>query len=128
DEEGVIINLYLLDLSILVIFVKPQAWQTETAFVDQAVVKFIRGPTSIIKGLRTRDEGRTKKLSSAKFSGSNVSDSSQRRIFASSPVRGDLVSMLKQYSVSMSSIEEETLCFARDNNSFFFAGDNAGLR
>lgn len=57
DEEGEIIKLYLLDLSILVIFVKPQAWQTETAFVDQAVVKFIRGPTSIIKGFRTRDEG-----------------------------------------------------------------------
>ncbi|RPJ56930.1 MAG: hypothetical protein EHM12_09740 [Dehalococcoidia bacterium] len=69
-----------------------------------------------------------KKLSSAKFSGSNVSDSSQRRIFLSTSERGDLVSMLKQYSVSISSIEEETLCFARDNNSFFFAGDNAGLR
>lgn len=137
DEEGEIIKLYLLDLSILVIFVKPQAWHTETAFVDQAVVKFMRGPTSMIKGLRSTPPfpplarggcgGVDKKLSSAKFSGSNVSDSSQRRIFASSSVRGDLVSMLKQYSVSISSIEE-TLFFARDNNSFFFAGDNAGLR
>ncbi|RPJ56929.1 MAG: hypothetical protein EHM12_09735 [Dehalococcoidia bacterium] len=50
DEEGVNNNLYLFDLSILEMFVKPQAWQIETALVDQAVVKFIRGPTSIIKG------------------------------------------------------------------------------
>ena len=51
DEEGSVpVNLYLLDLSIRAIFVRPQAWQTDTAFVDHAVEKFIRGPTSIIKG------------------------------------------------------------------------------
>jgi hypothetical protein len=79
-------NRYLLDLSIRVIFVRPHAWQTETAFVDHAVLKFIRGPTSTttspLSSLARVGIGGTvfKKLLSEKFSGSNVSERSQRRI------------------------------------------------
>lgn len=75
-----------------------------------------------------RDEGRAKKLSSEKLSGSNVSAKSHRRISSSSSARGLDASILKQYSVSISRISGESFCFIIDNSSFFFASERAGLR
>ena len=70
------------------IFPRPQAWQTETALVDQAVVKFMRGPTSRINcGFRIADCG-VKKVESENFSGSKVSARSQRSRRISSFVSG----------------------------------------
>ncbi len=42
-------NLYLRERSIRVIFRIPHARHTDTAFADQAVVKFMRGPASNIE-------------------------------------------------------------------------------
>jgi len=69
-----------------------------TALVDQAVLKFIRGPTSTtVPALWSR------KLSGPNDSGSKVSVSSQPRAVASASVNGPAHWMLKQCSVSMPS-------------------------
>jgi len=125
-----ITNLYLLDLSILVIFFNPQAWHTDTAFVDHAVVKFILGPTSRITPSSLPPLARggwggkvvllLKKLSPEKFSGSNVSASSHLRISSSSFVSGALASILKQCSVSISLISDATHCLRIGRRFFFF--------
>ena len=64
-----------------------------TALVDQAVVKFIRGPTS-----RT-GPGPERKLVAPKPSGWKVSARSHRRVASSESVRGGVLSTLKQTSV-----------------------------
>ena len=42
---------YLIDFSILVILLRPQLWQMDTALADHAVEKLMRGPTSITAAL-----------------------------------------------------------------------------
>lgn len=75
------------------ILVNPQAWHIETAFVDHAVVKFMRGPTSRIGfGVGSSDLG-VKKLSWEKFSGSKVSLRSHFSVSISSGNRGSVVAI-----------------------------------
>src|SRR5512146_2665143 len=114
--------------SILDIFVSPQAWQTDTAFVDQAVVKFMRGPTSKIVGRGTTEEGRLRKLLSENFSGSKVSARSQRSRRISSAVSGLSAATLKQNSVSIPRIAGETFCRAVASRPSDWKAERAGVR
>jgi hypothetical protein len=76
----------------------------ETAFVDQAVLKFILGPTSSMG----ESCELCRKLFSEKLSGSNVSDRSQINIFISSGVNAFSTAILKQCSVCILLIFFET--------------------
>src|SRR5512140_526597 len=99
---------YLRERSMRDIFRRPQAWQTETAFVDQAVVKFMRGPTSRVELVVGSWELGVRNEASENFSGSKVSARSQRSRRDSSGVSGLFAAMLKQNSVWIAWIAGET--------------------
>ena len=96
-------------------FRRPQEWHTETAFVDQAVVKFMRGPTSKIKWGETRAARWATKLLSEQFPGSKVSARSHLSRLISSFVSGLSAATLKQNSVSILRIAVETFFCAIDS-------------
>ena len=119
---------YRRERSILVIFRSPQAWQIETAFVDHAVVKFIRGPTSYNACRGTREEGGGRKLRSENFSGSKVSARSQRSRRVSSAVRGSVAATLKQNSVSIPRMSGVTCCLTVSSKASVWKAESAGVR
>ena len=96
----------------------PQAWQTETALVDQAVVKFMRGPTSRIKCGRAGAAAGSRKLVSGELlglEGLGQEPAEQAHLVARSAALS--AAMLKQNSVAIPWIAGETDCCAALSSS-----------